>query len=76
MGRAGRQTRPVVQGGLRVGAVVAVVAARPVAQSAVGVAAQTLPPLLVLVEPLGTVRHTQALVQEVILLAACTKKSF
>lgn len=70
VGGAGCQTGPVVQGGLGVRTGVTVIAARPVTQSAVGVAVRTLPALFVLKEPLRTVSHTQALVEELILLTA------
>lgn len=76
VGGAGYQTGAVVQGGLGVHAGITVVVVGPVAQSAVRVATQTLPSLFVLKEPLGTVEHTQALVEKVILLTACTKNSF
>lgn len=73
---AGCQTRSIMQSGLRVCAGVTVIVVRAVAQNAVGVATQTLPLLVVLKEPLGTVEHTQALVEKVILLTACTENSF
>lgn len=75
VGGARCQTRPVVQRRLRVHAGVTVVGLGAVAQSAVRVATQTLPPLLVLEEPLGTVRHTQSLVQKVILFTACRRRT-
>lgn len=63
-----------MQRGLRVRTDITIAAARPVAERAVRMAARTLPSLVVLVKPLGTALHTQALVEEVILLAVCTKK--
>lgn len=74
MRRAVCQTLPVVQSGLGVRAFIAVIVVRSVAQIAVRVATQTLPLLFVLEEPLRTVYHAEALVEEVILLAACTEK--
>lgn len=59
--------------GLQAG--VAVVGVGPVAQSAVGVTGQTLPVLFVLEEPPGTVEHADALVEEAILLTACTERT-
>lgn len=73
---AGCQTCSIMQSGLRVCAGITVIVVRAVAQNAVGVATQTLPLLVVLKEPLGTVEHTQALVEKVILLTACTENSF
>lgn len=75
VGRAGRQTRSIVQRSLRVLTCVTVIAAWPVAQSAVRVATQTLPERFVLEEPFGTVQHAQAVVEEVILLATCEENS-
>lgn len=72
MGGAGSRTRPVVQRGLRVHARAAVVAARPGAHGAVGVAPQTLHLLCAPEKALRTGRHTQALVEEVILVAVYT----
>ena len=76
MGGAGGQTRSIMQSGLRLHTGVAVIVVRAVTQGAVGVATQTLPFLFVLKEPLGAVEHAQALVEKVILLAACTKNRF
>lgn len=72
---AGSQTGPVVQSGTGLQAGVAVVGVGPVAQSAVGVAGQTLPLLFVWEEALGTVEHADALMEEAILLAACTERT-
>lgn len=76
MGGAVRQTRPIVQRGLSVRTGIAVVVVRPVARRAVGVTTHTRTFILVFEKPLRTVDHTEALVQEVMLLTACTKKSF
>jgi len=76
MGGAGRQTGPIVQGGLGGQAGIAVIAVRPVTQSAVGVAMQTLSLLNVLKEPLRAVLHAEALVKKMILLTACRRDSF
>ena len=71
----GCQTGPAVQRGPGVHAVIAVIVVRTVAQTAVRVATQTLPLLFVLKEPLGTVDHTQTLVEKVIVLTACAHKN-
>lgn len=55
MGGAGPQTCPSMQSGLGVQTGITVIAVRPVTQSAVRVATQTLPLLFVFKEPLGTV---------------------
>lgn len=70
MGWTSCETRSVVQSGLRVHAGITVVVVRAVAHGAVRVATQTLSLLFVIEEPLGTVQHTQALVEEVIVLTA------
>ena len=71
MGGAGSQTCSVMQSGVGVSTGITVSAARAVTHSAVRVAAQTLPLLLALKEALGTVEHTQALVEVVVPLTAC-----
>lgn len=73
VGGAGGGAGAHVQRGLGVLAGVAVVGVRAVAQRAVGVAARTRPLLPVLEEALGTVGHTRSLVEEVMLLTACTE---
>lgn len=72
VGGATSQTNSIVQRGPGVPAAVALVGVGPVAHGAVGVARRTLPPLRVLEETLGTVQHAQAVVEEAVLLAACT----
>lgn len=76
MGEAGSQTCSIMQTGLGVQTSITVIAVRPVAQSAVRVATQTLPLLFVFKEPLGTVEHAETLVEKMILFTACTKSSF
>lgn len=75
VGGAASQTNSIVQRGPGVPAAVALVGVGPVAHGAVGVARRTLPPLRVLEETLGTVQHAQAVVEEAVLLAACTHHS-
>ena len=75
MGGASGPTRPVVEGGVGVGAGVTVVAAGSVTQQAGGVAAPADPLIRVVVETLGTVEHTVAFVEEVVLLTFCQNKS-
>lgn len=65
-------TFSMVQSGLWVHTGAAVVTARPGAQSAVGVATQTLHLFFALEKSLGTVWHTQPLMQEMILFTICT----